>query len=94
MQKGGLWLKRFDPCKGGLEKKATNFPVKIEFTCFSHPYFSWQKGGTELFLRCEGGSRSDCERSIRTYLYFACVLFVVFLFLYFYILKRYKLRMK
>ena len=38
--KGGLtqrgWtLKIFDPCKGALKKITTNFPVKIQFTCFS-----------------------------------------------------------
>ena len=34
MQKGAP--KFFDPCKGGaLNKITTNFPVKIEFTCFS-----------------------------------------------------------
>ena len=37
----GSWCKKgalkiVDPCKGGgLKKIATNFPVKIEFTCFS-----------------------------------------------------------
>ena len=33
LQKGAL--KIFDPCKGGLEKNTTNFPVKIAFKCFS-----------------------------------------------------------
>ena len=28
-------LKLFDPCKGALKKIATDFPLKIEFTCFS-----------------------------------------------------------
>ena len=37
---GGGWCKKgvlkiFEPCKGGLEKNTTNFPVKIEFSCFS-----------------------------------------------------------
>ena len=33
MQKGAL--KICDPCKGGLEKITTNYPVKIEVTCFT-----------------------------------------------------------
>ena len=28
-------LKMFDPCKEALKNITTNFPVKIEFTCFS-----------------------------------------------------------
>ena len=28
-------LKILDPCKEALKKITTNFPVKIEFTCFS-----------------------------------------------------------
>ena len=28
-------LKIFDPCKGALKKITTDFPLKIEFTCFS-----------------------------------------------------------
>ena len=30
----GSPLKIFDPCKGALKKNTTNFPVKIELTCF------------------------------------------------------------
>ena len=41
-------LKIFDPCKGGPEKITTDFPLKIEFTCFSMGLtrnFHSKKGG-------------------------------------------------
>ena len=60
MQKGGrlnfLTLVR----GGGLEKITTNFPVKIEFTCFpmglTHN-FHGKKGGPEIFGGLKGGPR-------------------------------------
>ena len=61
MQKGGP-LKFFDPCKGGaLKKITTDFPLKIEFTCFSMGLtcnFHGKNGGPEIFLRSEGGSKN------------------------------------
>ena len=58
MQKGGA-LKMFDPNKGGgLKKITTDFPLKIEFTCFSMgltPNFHGKKGGLKFFLQSEGG---------------------------------------
>ena len=64
MQKGGA-LKIFDPCKGGPEKITSDFPLKIEFTCFpvgltrnfhckkggALNFFCGLKGGPEKFLR-------------------------------------------
>ena len=59
MQKGAF--KIFDPCKGGPEKKiTTDFPLKIEFTCFSMGLtrnFHGKKGGPEIFLQSEGGPK-------------------------------------
>ena len=59
MEKGAL--KNFDPCKGGPEKNTTDFPLKIEFTCFSIGLtrnFHGKKGGPGIFfLRYEGGPR-------------------------------------
>ena len=60
----GAWCKKgalkiFDPCKGGaLKKITTDFPLKIEFTCFSMGLthnFHGKKGGPEIFLRSKGG---------------------------------------
>ena len=45
--------------KGGPEKITTDFPLKIEFTCFSMGLtsnFHGKKGGPEIFLRSEGGA--------------------------------------
>ena len=52
----------FNPCKGGPEKITTDFPLKIEFTCFSVGLtrnFHGKKGGPEFFffLRSEGGPK-------------------------------------
>ena len=56
MQKGALNI--FDTCKGSLEKN-TNFPAKIEFTCFSMGLthnFHGKKGDPEFFLGLKEGS--------------------------------------
>ena len=54
-------LKIFDSCKGrGLNKITTDFPSKIEFTCFSMGLtcnFHGKKGGPEIFFQSEGGLR-------------------------------------
>ena len=46
-------LRIFNPCKGGLEKITTNFPVKIEFTCVISMEltrnFHGKKRGPEFF---------------------------------------------
>ena len=57
MQKGAL--KIFDPW-GGLEKITTDFPLKIEFTCFSMGLthnFHGEKGGPEVFCGLKGGPK-------------------------------------
>ena len=73
----------FDPniMGGGLEKITTNFPVKIQFTCFSLGLthnFHGKKGGPEFFEVWRAGARkifaiffapgpltSICERSLK-----------------------------
>ena len=48
-------LKLFEPCKGGPEKIAKDFPLKIEFTCFSMGLthnFHGKKGGGDLNFFC------------------------------------------
>ena len=59
MQKGGP-LKFLTLVRGALKKITTDFPLKIEFTCFSMGLtrnFHGKKGGPEIFLRSEGGPR-------------------------------------
>ena len=58
MQKGGP-LKFLTLVRGGLKKITTDFPLKIEFTCFSMGLtcnFHVKKGGPEFFLRSERGA--------------------------------------
>ena len=61
----GSWCKKgalkiFDPCKGGPEKITTEFPLKIEFTCFSMGLtrnFHGKKGGLWNFFAVWRGPR-------------------------------------
>ena len=56
MQKGAL--KIFDPCKGSPEKITKDFPLKIEFTCFSMGLtrnFHGKKGALKLSCGLKGG---------------------------------------
>ena len=58
MQKGGPW-KFLTLVRGALKKINTDFPLKIEFTCFSMGLtrnFHGKMGGPEIFLRSEGGA--------------------------------------
>ena len=43
--------------QGGLEKNTTNFPVKMESTCYANFHGQKQGGGGWKFLRSEGGGR-------------------------------------
>ena len=57
MQKGGP-LKFLTLVTGALKKITTDFPLKIEFTCFSLGLtgnFQANEGGPEFFLRSDGG---------------------------------------
>ena len=57
MQKGGS-LKFLTLVRGALKTITTDFPLKIEFTCFSMGLthnFHGKKGGPEFFLQSEGG---------------------------------------
>ena len=57
MQKGGL-LKYLTLVRGALKKISTDFPLKIEFTCFSMGLprsFYGKKGGLEIFCGLKGG---------------------------------------
>ena len=57
MQKGGP-LKFLTLVRGALKKINTDFPLQIEFTCFSMGLtrnFHGKKGGGWIFLRSEGG---------------------------------------
>ena len=50
----------FDPCKGALKKITTDFPLKIDFTCFSMGLtsnFHGKKRGPEICLLSEGGAK-------------------------------------
>ena len=68
----GVWCKKgglefFDPCKGGPKKITTDFPLKIEFTCFSMGLtcnFHGKKGGPEIFCSLKGGLKNFCEKNI------------------------------
>ena len=56
MQKEGS-LKFLTLVRGALKKITTDFPLEIEFTCFSMGLthnFHGKKGGPEIFLRTEG----------------------------------------
>ena len=60
MQKGGP-LKFLTLVRGWPKKITTDFPLKIEFTCFSMGLtrdFHGKKGGPEIFLRSEGGPKN------------------------------------
>ena len=57
MQKGGP-LTFLTLVRGALKKITTDFPLKIEFTCFSMGLtrnFHGKKGGPEILLQSEGG---------------------------------------
>ena len=59
MQKGGP-LKFLTLVRGALKKISTDFPLKIEFTCFSMGLtrnFHGKKGGLEIFCGLKGGGR-------------------------------------
>ena len=54
-------LKMFDPCKGALKKITTDFPLTIDFTCFSMGLtsnFHGKKRGPEICLLSEGGGET------------------------------------
>ena len=67
MQKGGS-LKIFDPCKGGPKKITTDFPLKIELTCFSMGLtrnFHGKKGFPEIFFAVwRGGQKNFRDKYI------------------------------
>ena len=54
-------LKICDPSKGALKKITTNFPVKIESTCFSMGLthnFHGKKGGPAIFWGLKGAPKN------------------------------------
>ena len=63
MQKGGP-LKCLTLVRGALEKITTDFPLKIEFTCFSMGLTRnfGKKGVPEILLRSEGAPKNFCDK--------------------------------